>query len=175
MRENFYDPETASSSGATHLPSQPSAFPSPRAMPCSDSGLPHDTWNIVGTSGTVFERLPAREGRTSSLISKSKNLASSSQELRPDTTTRRRESEMKRESLNTSTPSSHFQSSSGMLNHTGGTYSHDGMLDYPRFPIAELHLGKFPDSLEFQSWKVNFKTEVCSKSADPRLTVPWIK
>ena len=27
----------------------------------------------------------------------------------------------------------------------------------------------------FQSWKVNFKTEVCSKSADPHLTMQWIK
>ena len=46
-----------------------------------------------------------------------------------------------------------------ILCHTGGTHSHNGMMDYPRFPISELHLGKFPDSLEFQSWKVNFKTE----------------
>ena len=30
-------------------------------------------------------------------------------------------------------------------------------------PISEMHLGKFPDPMEFQSWKVNFKTEVCSK------------
>ena len=36
-------------------------------------------------------------------------------------------------------------------------------------------MGKFPDSLEFQSWKVNFKTEVCSKSADPHRTMHWIK
>ena len=28
--------------------------------------------------------------------------------------------------------------------------------------------------MEFQSWKVNFKTEVCSKSADPHLTMHWI-
>ena len=34
---------------------------------------------------------------------------------------------------------------------------------------------KVPDSMEFQSWKVNFKTEVCSKSADPHLTMHWIK
>ena len=34
---------------------------------------------------------------------------------------------------------------------------------------------KLPDSTEFQSWKVNFKTEVCSKSADPHLTLHWIK
>ena len=57
-----------------------------------------------------------------------------------------------------------------MLNHTGGTYSHNGMIYYPRLPISEMHLVKFPDSMEFQSWKVNFKTEVCSKTADPHLT-----
>ena len=62
-----------------------------------------------------------------------------------------------------------------MLNHTGGTCSHGGMIDRTRFPISELHLGKCPDSMEFQSWKVNFKTEVCSKSAAPHLTMHWIK
>ena len=51
-----------------------------------------------------------------------------------------------------------------MLSHTGGTYSHSGVIDYPRFPISELHLGKFPDSMEFQSWKVNFKTEIDRQS-----------
>ena len=62
-----------------------------------------------------------------------------------------------------------------MLNRSGGTCSHGGMIDYPRFPISELHLGIFPDSIEFQSWKVNFKIEVCSKSADPHLTMHWIE
>ena len=51
------------------------------------------------------------------------------------------------------------------------TYSHNGMMDYPRFPISEMHLRKFPDSVEFQSHKVNFKNEVNSKTADPQLTV----
>ena len=48
------DSETASSSGATHVPNQPSTVPSPRTMPCRDSGLPYDTRNIVGTFGNVF-------------------------------------------------------------------------------------------------------------------------
>ena len=26
----------------------------------------------------------------------------------------------------------------------------NGVMDYTRYPISELHLGKFPDSLEFQ-------------------------
>ena len=60
------------------------------------------------------------------------------------------ESEMKREPLNTSIPSHHFQSGGGMLNHIGGTYSHNGMMDYPRLPISEMRLGKFPDTMEFQ-------------------------
>ena len=52
-----------------------------------------------------------------------------------------------------------------MLKRTGGSYSHNGMIDCPRFPISELHLGNFLGSMEFQRWKVNFKTQVCSKTA----------
>ena len=111
------------------------------------------------------------------VFNNSKNLASSSQELRPETTgtTRRRESEMKSEPLNTSIPSPDFQSGGGMLHHTGGTCSHGGMIDYPRLPISEMHLGKIPDSMEFQSWKVNFKNEACTRTANPQITVRWTK
>ena len=35
----FYDPETASSSGATDVPSQPSTIPSPKTMLCFGSGF----------------------------------------------------------------------------------------------------------------------------------------
>ena len=45
-----------------------------------------------------------------------------------------------------------------MLNHTGGTYSHGGMTDCPRFPISELHLGKF------QSWKASIDDLMTSRS-----------
>ena len=43
------------------------------------------------------------------------------------------------------------------------------------YQIPEMHLGKFPDRTEFQSWKVNFRTEVCPKAKDPRLAMQWIK
>ena len=72
---------------------------------------------------------------------------------------------MERASLDTSILLHHFQSRSGMLNHTGRTSAHSGMMDYLRIPIAEVHLGKCPDSMEFQSWKVNFRTEVLSKNS----------
>ena len=48
-------------------------------------------------------------------------------------------------------------------------------MDYPRYQILEMHLGKFPDSVEFQSCKVNFKTEVCANSQFLHKTMFWIK
>ena len=109
--KEFYDSETASSSGATHVPSQPSTMPSPRTMPCRDSELPHDTRNIVGTSGNVFQRLPAREGQTSTLSNNSLNLSSSSQELTPDVpgNTKQLDRGMRREPKNSSIPVPRFQ------------------------------------------------------------------
>ena len=47
-------------------------------------------------------------------------------------------------------------------------------MEYPRFPISELHLAKFPDSMELESWIVNFKAEVCAKTANPQITMSWI-
>ena len=94
-------------------------------------------------------------------------MASSSRGLRPDTTanTKVPEREVRRESQNSSILAPRFQRGAGTPHHAGGTCSHGGMIDYTRFPISELHLGKFPDSLGFQSWKVNFKTEESANSA----------
>ena len=92
--------ETASSSGATHVPSQPSTIPSPRNTHCRDSGLPRNPRNIMGTSGNVFERPFAQEGQHSTLFNNSKNLASSSQKKQgPDAEgiSEKSESEMRRE------------------------------------------------------------------------------
>ena len=68
-----------------------------------------------------------------------------------------------------------FQRGSGVFEHTGGTFPHGVVLDYPRYLVWEMHLGKFPDSMEIQCWNFNFKTEVCSETADPYLTMQWIK
>ena len=40
---DFYDPEKASSSGASHVPSQPLIIPSAGEVPSRDPGLPRDT------------------------------------------------------------------------------------------------------------------------------------
>ena len=173
--QELYDPESGSSSGVTHVPVQTPTILSPRTLPRCHSGLPRDTQNC-GYCRKRFWTTP-QEGQFSALFNNSKNLASTSQEYRPDTTgtTGRREIEMKREPLDSSIPLLHFLSGSGMLNHAGGTYSHSGMMDGPSIPISELHLGKFLDSMAFQSWRVNFKNEVCTRTADPQITMHWIK
>ena len=92
MRGNFYDPESGSSSGATHVPDRNSTILSPRTLPRCDSGLPRNTQNCTGIMGNVFARPSAQEGLSSTILNNSKNSASISQELRADTTnTARRE------------------------------------------------------------------------------------
>ena len=75
----FYDPESGSSSGATHVPSQSLIIPSAREMRSRDSGLPLDTQNCAGIVGDVFERPPVQERLFSTIFHNSKGFASSSQ------------------------------------------------------------------------------------------------
>ena len=121
-------------------------IPSSRGMPRRDSGLPVITRNTVGASGNVFESTPPREGTFRALFQNSRKLASSCCGLRPDTTQNQMvsEREVKREPQNSSIPVPCFQRGAGVLDHTGGTCSHKGMMDYPRFLISEMYLGKTP-------------------------------
>ena len=52
-----------------------------------------------------------------------------------------------------------------MTHHAAGigTCTQSGMTS-PSYLSSEMHLGKFPDRTEFQSWIVNFRTVVCSKA-----------
>ena len=84
--KEFYGHETASSSGMSHVPSQPLSIPSPRGLICRDSCLPHDTRNTTGSSGNVLENLPARDGPSSVSFENPRNLASSSCGLRSGNT-----------------------------------------------------------------------------------------
>ena len=99
----FYDPESGSSSGATHAPSQ-FRVPGPCLTAILDCCRTHGVF--TGTSGNVFERPPAQEGRPFTFFINSKNLASSSQELRPDVTgtTKRTESKNEKRTVEHATP-----------------------------------------------------------------------
>ena len=129
----FFDPESGSSSGATHVPDQDSALLSSRTLPRGDSGLPRNTQNCTGILGRVFERPPAQEGQSSTILNNSKNLASSSQDVRPD-----------RRSLNTPIQPSHFQSSSGIWD---GSYQwnlfsrwYDGLSEISYYGMESLKI-----------------------------------
>ena len=45
----------------------------------------------------------------------------------------------------------------------------------PCRPSSEMHLRNFPDHTEFQTWIVNFRTEVCSKAKHPTRALQWVK
>ena len=63
-----------------------------------------------------------------------------------------------------------------MTHHAAGigTCTQSGMIN-PSHPSSEMHLGKFTDHTEFQSWTVNFRTEVCSRAKNPIRALQWIK
>ena len=150
--KEFYDLETASSSGMSHVPSQPSRIPSPRGMLSRHSGLPHHTRNSMGTSGNVFEILPPQERISPSL---------------PGTAMRQGEG-VRREPQSSTIPTP--QDLPGIMvspaSYWRNLFSklYDGSSEVC---ISELHFGKVPDPDDFQCWRVNFKTEVCVKHTVP--------
>ena len=113
----FNDPDTASSSGASQVPSQHLTIPSSRGMPRRDSGLPPFTRNTLGTPGKVFESLLLKKDHPQLSSKNSTNLASSSCGLRPETTRKTlvQEREVKREPLNSSIPVPRFPRGAGVL------------------------------------------------------------
>ena len=165
--KEFYDPETASSSGMSHVLSQPSRISSPGGTVSRDSCLPHNARNSMGTSGNVFEDQPVLEGAISIILRGPKEfLASSSCELRLGNTgsTKRHGEGLRRDPRSSIIPTPRFTRNYETWNplyHTGETHSQNCMMDVPRYSFSEWHFGKFPDSGGFQCWRVNFKTGVC--------------
>ena len=106
-----------------------------------DSGLRHDTWNIVGISGIVFVRPSAPEGRTSTFFNNSKNLASSSfLKLGPDT-----EGNAKRPEKNETRTAKFVNTCTTLPKRDWSVWSHwwnlfsqwyDSLSDFPDFGIA---------------------------------------
>ena len=51
----FQDVESVCSGRLSHVPRQPAIVPSPRGVLSRDQSLRPDTWNLLGTSGNVFD------------------------------------------------------------------------------------------------------------------------
>ena len=169
-------PETANSSGVSHIPSQPMSITSLRGMISRDSRLHLDTRNSLCTSGNVFESIPARCAPSSALSENPRNLASSSCGLRPiDTGKIAKHGEgATREPEDSTILTAWFSRNHStwiLLYHTGGAYSQNGIMENPRHPISEQHLGKFQDSVDFQCWQMKFETEVSANSPCPTVTM----
>ena len=180
MQKEFYDPETASRSGLSHVPSQPMSIPSPRGMFRRGSCLQPDTRNSLGTSGHIYEGLRARGEPSSELFGHLKNLASASCRSTPvDTGKIAEQGEgLRKEPQNHAIPTPRFARKFSTWNpfyRTRGTHPPKCMMETPRNQITELHFDKFPDTLGFQCWNTNFKAEVCSCSGCPAVAMLWIK
>ena len=75
-------------------------------------------------------------------------------------------------------PTPRFARSHGTWNpffRTGGTCYQNCTMDNPRNPSSDLHFDYFPNTEDFQCWKVNFKTEVSSHWGCPTIAMLWIK
>ena len=133
-------------------------IPSPRGILGRDSGLPLNTQSSMGTSGNVFE-IP-REGPSSALLIIHgiwhRVLADWDQVLQEMSWNM--EEERGREPQSSSTPTPRF---------------YQGVAEVS--DLGKCILEKFPYLLQLQIWKVNFKTEECSKTAFPHITMQWIR
>ena len=169
--KEFNDPETASNSGLSHVPSQPMSIPSPRGMITLDSCLQLDTRNSLGTSGRVFEYLHA-------LFGNSKNLASSSCRLNPIHTGKIAEQRevSRNETQNCTTPTPRCREVIDLESSVSCRRNLSSKLYVENSEESDLgHFDKFPDTSGHQFWNTNFKTEVSSCSGCLTVAMLWIK
>ena len=146
IEKKIFDLEIASSSGMSHVPSQPSRFPSPRGMLRRYSVLSRHTRNSMGTSGDVFEDALVPEGPSPSFFVDPKDLTSFSYELRQDNTgnTMRHEEGLRQESQSSTRSSprlSRNYETWNRLHHIGWIHTQNCMMDVPKCTILELHFG----------------------------------
>ena len=81
------------------------------------------------------------------IFENSGNLASSSRGLRPAATKIYHGTRERNDTRATKLVNTH-------LDHTGGTYSHGGVVDSQRFSFSDMHPGKFPISMNSKSGKL---------------------
>ena len=176
----FYDPETASSSGSSHVPSQPMRIPSPRGMISRDSCSQHDTRNSWCTSGHAFEGVSAPGEPPAAIFGSSRNMPSASCGHVPLNTGRiaERANELGRNPQNSAslTPRSGRKfSPRNPPSQAEGVHPQSCMVELPRNQVSEMHFDKFPNPATSQCWKTNFKTEESSCSGFLSDAMLWLK
>ena len=153
--KKFYDLETASSSGFSHVPSQPMSIPSPRGMISRDTCLQPDTRNSFGISGNVFKDLPAPSEPPAAFVGNSRISASAQCEPMSLNTGRLadRANEMERNTQHFATPTPRFVRNFSIHNppsHAQGPYPQNCVVEQPGNQVPDMHFDKFPDLSTFQ-------------------------
>ena len=177
--KEFHDPDPSSSSSRSHVPHQPLVTSSTRRKPSHESGVLRNAREDMSFPGGVFACQPARRQNLDEIRNNSTKLATSSRMNRRDGI----ETSESGEPLQ-AIPMPCFQGRARVesrdsgdcpmsvtKNHAAriGKFSHSGMTNYPGFSTPEMNFGKFLDHTEFQSWRVNFRTDVCSRAKNPSL------
>ena len=177
----FQDPDSPSSFGSTYVPHQ-ALVTSSSKKPSRESRMQRNTREDVSFPGSVFDCHFALRVLEES-YNDSRNLAASSEIQRREGI----EKSGSEEPLQP-IPLLCFLAKAGekrlddrnclksVARHAAGfgTCTQSGMT-IPSHPSSEMHLGQFPGHTKFQSWSVNFRTEVCSKAKNPIRALQWIK
>ena len=146
----LYDPETARSSGLSHIPNHDVIFQRPRGLPSRDSCLQFDTRNLFGASGTVFEDPLAPSEPTASCSSNlyESSLAATHCELVSLNTGRSvaKGDELPRNTHNFAIFTPRFARMFSPWNPTScrRSLSTSCMVEQPRKQVSEMHFDQFP-------------------------------
>ena len=143
----FNDPETASSSGSSHVPSQLMRIPSPRGSLSRDSCLEPDTRNSFGISGNVLDDPPAPSEPPAAFFDISRNSASAQCEPVSLITGRLldRGNELERNTRNFAIPTPRFARKISTWNPPSRAQAspQNCMVEQLRNQVSEMHFDKF--------------------------------
>ena len=162
----FQDVEAICSGKLSHVPSQPAIVPS---LVSRDQSLRPDTWNLLGTSGNVFDSPRAVIDSSSKPYLPSWNQSATGGNPVRESTRKpvARSEERNRETVPTPR-SARRPSTLDSLSPVEGAYPQNYVADQQRLKISELQFDKIPTPSTFSCWKIRFKTQVLGNVMDQR-------
>ena len=175
----FQDVESICSGKLSHVRNQPAIVPSLCGMLSHDQSLRPDTWNLLGTSGNVFD-CPLGPIDSSSTYCRSMlqswNLNGADGIPVRSSTGRpvARSEERNRDTI----PTLRFARKPSTMNSflpAEGAYPQNCMADQQCLQILELQFDNFSTPSTFSCWKTRFKTQISASSGSPSETMLCIK
>ena len=145
-------------------------FQVPRCLLSRDQSLRPDSWNLLGTSGNVFDNPSAPIYSVSTPFSGMLHAwnvnATDADPVRPSKgrPVARRE-ERSREAI----PTPRFARRPSTMNSlfpAERVHPQNVKVDQQTLQISELHFDKFPTPLTFSCWKIRLKTQISACSRD---------